>query len=136
MKKSKGLDLNVQLSLGKQLGDCYDDILQKFPLRFHDLLRRLGIQAAQGPIAKSTVSILQAAHSNSTGILNGNYFDPETLAKLEAAFEEAWSSLKQIGNENISREMLAQRLLELASEENSNPDRLASRAIISLIRSS
>lgn len=134
MKKSKGLDLNAQLSLGKKVGAYYDDILQKFPLRFHDLLRRVRIQAAQGPIAKNTVSSLRAAHS--TGILKGNYFDPETLAKIEAAFEEAWSSLKQIGNENISREMLAQRLLELASEENSNPDRLASRAIISLIRSS
>ena len=68
--------------------------------------------------------------------MNGS-FDPERLAELDAAFEKAWSSLNQIGNGTISREMLAQRLLELASEENSDPpDLLGTRAITALIRSS
>ena len=133
MKNSKGLDRNVLTSLGKTLGESYNDILQKFPLRFHDLVRQIRVPAATASTACRPSSILHAAHSAD---MNGS-FDPERLAELDAAFEKAWSSLNQIGNGTISREMLAQRLLELASEENSDPpDLLGTRAITALIRSS
>ena len=86
MKNSKGLDRNVQISLGKILGEGYNDILQKFPLRFHDLARRIRAPTATASTANRPSSIVHAAHA---GIGMSKSFDPERLAELDAAFEKA-----------------------------------------------
>src|SRR5215831_14572419 len=49
------------------------------------------------------------------GIGSGS-FDPETLVVLEAAFDEAWITLKTNGSGNIKPNELARRICHLAME--------------------
>jgi hypothetical protein len=41
-------------------------------------------------------------------------FDPQTLVLLEAAFDEAWLSLKSVGNRTVKPDELARAVLRLA----------------------
>jgi hypothetical protein len=44
-------------------------------------------------------------------------FDPQTLVLLEAAFDEAWLTLKAIGNRTVKPDELARSLLRLAKRD-------------------
>jgi hypothetical protein len=48
-------------------------------------------------------------------------FDPEALAVLEGAFDEAWVSIQAQRNDNITRAALAERILNLAVKGEHNP---------------
>ena len=54
------------------------------------------------------------------GIGSGS-FDPETLAVLETAFDEAWITLKTTGSANIRPNELARRICHLAMKANVIP---------------
>ena len=54
-------------------------------------------------------------------------FDPQTLVVLEAAFDEAWLTLKAIGNTTVKPDELARCVLRLAMEGERDPVRLARR---------
>ena len=43
-----------------------------------------------------------------------NSFDPSTLVILEAAFDEAWLTLKAVGNTTVKPDELARSILRLA----------------------
>jgi hypothetical protein len=60
-------------------------------------------------------------------------FDPQTLVVLEAAFDEAWLTLKSIGNSTVKPGELARSVLRLAMEGERNPVRLHDGARESLI---
>jgi hypothetical protein len=47
---------------------------------------------------------------------HNNSFDPQTLVVLEAAFDEAWLTLKAIGNTTVKPDELARCVLRLAME--------------------
>ena len=49
-------------------------------------------------------------------------FDPPTLVVLETAFDEAWLTLKSIGNQTVKPDELARAVLRLAMEGERNPD--------------
>ena len=48
-------------------------------------------------------------------------FDPQTLIVLEAAFDEAWLTLKAIGNTTVKPDELARSVLRLAMEGERDP---------------
>jgi hypothetical protein len=48
-------------------------------------------------------------------------FDPQTLIVLEAAFDEAWLTLKAEGNQTVRPDELARSLLRLAMEGERDP---------------
>jgi hypothetical protein len=48
-------------------------------------------------------------------------FDPQTLIVLEAAFDEAWLTLKAIGNSTVRPDELARSVLQLAMEGERDP---------------
>ena len=48
-------------------------------------------------------------------------FDPPTLVVLEAAFDEAWLTLKSIGNTTVKPDELARSVLRLAMASPSQP---------------
>ena len=54
---------------------------------------------------------------------NGS-FDPQTLVVLEAAFDEAWLTLKTIGNDTVKPDELARCVLRVAMEGERDPGRL------------
>jgi hypothetical protein len=60
-------------------------------------------------------------------------FDPQTLVVLETAFDEAWLTLKAIGNSSIKPDELARSMLRLAMEGERDPVRLHDGAIEGLI---
>jgi hypothetical protein len=60
-------------------------------------------------------------------------FDPLTLVVLEAAFDEAWLTLKSIGNTTVKPDELARSVLRLAMEVERNPVRLHDGALEGLI---
>jgi hypothetical protein len=62
-----------------------------------------------------------------------NTFDPQTLVVLEAAFDEAWLTLKAVGNTSIKPDELARSMLRLALEGERDPVRLHDGALEGLI---
>ncbi len=62
-----------------------------------------------------------------------NAFDPQTLVVLEAAFDEAWLTLKAIGNSTVKPDELARCMLRLAMEGERDPVRLHDNALRGLI---
>jgi len=64
---------------------------------------------------------------------HNNCFDPPTLVLLEAAFDEAWLTLKAIGNTTVKPDELARCVLRLAIEGERDPVALHDGALKGLI---
>ncbi|MGD0023827.1 MAG: hypothetical protein ABSC37_04230 [Xanthobacteraceae bacterium] len=64
---------------------------------------------------------------------HSNAFDPKTLVVLETAFDEAWLTLKAIGNATVKPDELARSMLRLAMEGERDPVRLHDGALKGLI---
>jgi hypothetical protein len=64
---------------------------------------------------------------------HANAFDPQTLVVLETAFDEAWLTLKAIGNTSIKPDELARSMLRLAMEGERDPVRLHDGALKGLV---
>ena len=62
-------------------------------------------------------------------------FDPQTLVLLEAAFDEAWLTLKFIGNKTVKPNELARCVFRLAIEGERDPVRLHDGALTGLLPS-
>ena len=60
-------------------------------------------------------------------------FDPQTLVLLETAFDEAWLTLKAVGNTTVRPDELARSLLRLAVEGERDPVRLHNGALKGLV---
>ncbi len=60
-------------------------------------------------------------------------FDPTTLVVLETAFDEAWLTLKSIGNTTVKPDELARAVLRLAMEGERDRVRLNDGALEGLI---
>jgi hypothetical protein len=60
-------------------------------------------------------------------------FDPQTLVVLEAAFDEAWLTLKSVGNSTVKPDELARSVLRLAMDGERDPVRLHDGALEGLI---
>ena len=52
---------------------------------------------------------------------HNNSFDPQTLVLLEGAFDEAWLTLKAIGNTTVKPDELARCVLRLAMDGERDP---------------
>ena len=65
--------------------------------------------------------------------LHNSSFDPQTLVLLEAAFDEAWWTLKSVGNKTVKPDELARSVLRLAMEGEREPVRLHNGALDGLI---
>jgi hypothetical protein len=60
-------------------------------------------------------------------------FDPQTLVVLEAVYDEAWPTLKAIGNSTVRPDELARSVLRLAMEGERDPVRLHDGALKGLL---
>jgi hypothetical protein len=60
-------------------------------------------------------------------------FDPQTLVLLETAFDEAWLTLKSIGNRTVRPDELARAVLHLAMGGERDPVRLSDGALEGLL---
>jgi hypothetical protein len=62
-----------------------------------------------------------------------NSFDPQTLLLLETAFDEAWLTLKSVGNKTVKPDELARSVLRVAMEGERDPIRLQDGALERLL---
>jgi len=60
-------------------------------------------------------------------------FDPQTLLLLETAFDEAWLTLKFVGNKTVKPDELARSVLRVAMEGERDPIRLQDGALERLL---
>jgi hypothetical protein len=60
-------------------------------------------------------------------------FDPQTLVLLERAFDEAWLTLKSVGNKTVKPDELARSVLRTAMEGERDPVRLHDGALEQLL---
>jgi hypothetical protein len=60
-------------------------------------------------------------------------FDPQTLVTLETVFDEAWLTLKAVGNTTVRPDELARSVLRLAMEGERDPVRLHDGALQGLV---
>ena len=60
-------------------------------------------------------------------------FDPQTLVLLETAFDEAWLTLKFVGNKTVKPDELARSVLRVAMEGERDPIRLQDGALERLL---
>ena len=60
-------------------------------------------------------------------------FDPQTLVLLETAFDEAWLTLKSVGNKTVKPDELARSVLRMAIEGERDPVRLHDGALERLL---
>jgi hypothetical protein len=60
-------------------------------------------------------------------------FDPQRIVLLETAFDEAWLTLKSIGNKTVKPDELARAVLRLAMEGERDPVRLHDEALNGLV---
>jgi hypothetical protein len=56
------------------------------------------------------------------------FFDPETIAMLRGVLDDAWSRLPA-GQTNVTRSLLAERILKAARDGERDPSRLRARAV-------
>ena len=64
---------------------------------------------------------------------HNNFFDPQSLVLLEAAFDEAWLTLKSMGNKTVKPDELARSVVRLAMEGERDPIRLHDGALEGLV---
>jgi hypothetical protein len=74
--------------------------------------------------------------------LAASAFEPETIATLVAAFEDAWQKVEQSGShfaspryQRAAREIIAKRIIEMAQGGERDPGKLADDAVAFLDRS-
>ena len=60
-------------------------------------------------------------------------FDPQTLVLLETAFDEAWLTLRSVGNKTVKPDELARSVWHLAMEGERDPVRLHDGALDGLL---
>ena len=60
-------------------------------------------------------------------------FDPQTLVLLETAFDEAWLTLKSMGNKTVKPDELVRSVLRLAMEGERDTVRLHDEALERLL---
>ena len=76
---------------------------------------------------------MKASRIKSEGGAINSSFDPQTLALIETAFDEAWLTLKSVGNKTVKLEDLARSVLRLAMEGERDPARLHDGALEQLL---
>ena len=64
---------------------------------------------------------------------HNNSFDPQALVLLETALDEAWLTLKSIGDKTVKPDELARSVLRMAMEGERDPVRLHDGALERLL---
>ena len=84
-----------------------------------------GLKGVRASRIKSERGAMRGFHNSS--------FDPQTLLLLETAFDEAWLTLKFVGNKTVKPDELARSVLRVAMEGERDPIRLQDGALERLL---
>src|SRR6516164_385010 len=88
-----------------------------------------------GKVCAEALQITQRIKSEAGAMrgLHNSSFDPQTLLLLETAFDEAWLTLKFVGNKTVKPDELARSVLRVAMEGERDPIRLQDGALERLL---
>jgi hypothetical protein len=84
-----------------------------------------GLKGARASRIMSEGGAMRGIHNSS--------FDPQTLVLIETAFDEAWLTLKSVGNKTVKPDELARSVLRLAMQGERDPARLHDGALERLL---
>lgn len=129
------LERQTQIALGEALRTHLAPSWNRIPPQLVDLWRRVQ-EIDQQALRMRRGESAGAPPTAPEGVAPGPYcFDPETLSSLGAALNESWATLAALDGaaSEVSKERVAERILELAAEGERSAPRLASKAVISLI---
>jgi hypothetical protein len=118
------LPLEVQRVLGFELRAAYESWAHRVPWSLVLLARRI-----RGYVEGASSQTVP--DEDGEGIFDPNLYDPETIAILVEAFDQAWNDLQAIDNP-ASKEVLARSLRRLVQRERI-PSRLATKAVLQII---
>jgi hypothetical protein len=97
---------------------------------------RVGNASDAGVIPSITTRGLKgvrASRITSEAGFHNSSFDPQTLMLIEKAFDEAWLTLKSVGNKTVKPDELARSVLRVAMEDERDPARLHDGALERLL---
>jgi hypothetical protein len=90
-----------------------------------------------GEVCAEALQIMRIHPGKSEGgairSFHNSSFDPQTLLLLETAFDEAWLTLKFVGNKTVKPDELARSVLRVAMEGERDPIRLQEGALERLL---
>jgi hypothetical protein len=89
-----------------------------------------------GKVCAEALQITQRIKSEGAAAMRSFHhssFDPQTLVLLETAFDEAWLTLKFVGNKTVKPDELARSVLRVAMEGERDPIRLQDGALERLL---
>ena len=84
-------------------------------------------------ITKRGLKGVRASRIKSEAGFHNSSFDPQTLVLIEKAFDEAWLTLKSVGNKTVKPDELARSVLRVAMEGERDPVRLQDEALERLL---
>ena len=88
-------------------------------------ITKRGLKGVRASRIKSGSGAMRGFHNSS--------FDPQTLVLMEKAFDEAWLTLKSVGNKTVKPDELARSVLRVAMEGERDPIRLQEGALERLL---
>jgi hypothetical protein len=96
-------------------------------------MHRVTNSAKLTPTLQRSINVAEIAVRWTMRGFHGASFDPQTLVVLETAFDEAWLTLKAVGNWTVRPDELARSVLRLAMEGERDPVRLHDGALKGLL---
>jgi hypothetical protein len=115
-----GQSLRQRYAVAKELPPSLSTPVSKL-----DVLKAISCYVVRASKIKSEGGATRGFHNSS--------FDPQTLVLIEKAFDEAWLTLKSVGNKTVKPDELARSVLRLAMEGERDPVRLHDGALERLL---
>ena len=119
-RKNIGQSLRQRYAVAKELPPSSSTLFSKL-----DVLKVISCYAHVGNASDAGEGAMPGFHHS--------FFDPQTLVLVEKAFDEAWLTLKSVGNKTVKPDELARSVLRLAMEGERDPARLHDGALEQLL---
>ena len=132
VRENIGQSLRQRYAVAKELPPSSSTPFSKLDvLRVISCYSQVGNASDAGEMPIVTKRGLKGVRASS-GFHNSS-FDPQTLVLIEKAFDEAWLTLKSVGNKTVKPDELARSVLGLAMEGERDPARLHDGALERLL---
>ena len=119
-RENIGQSLRQRYAVAKELPPSLSTPVSKL-----DVLKVISCYVVRASRIKSEGGATRGFHNSS--------FDPQTLVLIEKVFDEAWLTLKSVGNKTVKPDELARSVLRVAMEGERDPVRLHDGALERLL---
>jgi hypothetical protein len=132
-KEVIGQSLRQRYAVAKELPPSSSTPFSKLDvLKVISCYARVGNASDAGEMPSGLKGVRASRIKSEAGFHNSS-FDPQTLVLIEKAFDEAWLTLKSVGNKTVKPDELARAVLGVAMEGERDPVRLHDGALERLL---